>query len=266
MPPVKLLIVGPNGDLGRALIRRAAADPGIDLIAGVGPKDRDYTGVDLGLLVGLGRRIGARVFDSLEPIIEECDVVLEATTPEVSMTALRACVAHEKAFVTGTTGFSEAQAAEIERAGEGTAVLRASNGSPIVHLLYDLIRIVSREVGEDADIDIVEMHSRGKRDAPSGTALEMGQIIADALGQDVKAIGEYGRQGLGTRASESIQFSALRSGGAPSTHQVIFGFPNERLELTHRAYSTDAFSDGLIQAALFLSGKQDGFFTLDDVL
>jgi len=263
---VKFLIVGPNGTMGRALVRTAAADPDIELVAGVGPKGRDYIGKDLGLLVGLGRRIGAKVLDDVESGIRECDVVLECTRPKVSIAALRACLEHGKAFVTGTTGFSREQAAEIERAGESIPVLHASNGSPIVHLLYDLIRTVSREVGAEADIDIVETHSRTKRDAPSGTGKEIGEIIARELGRELDEIAEYGREGLGVRAPGSIQFSSIRSGGTPSTHRVIFGFQHERLELTHRAYSAEAFAEGLIKAAIFVSGKEQGSFTLDDIL
>jgi len=263
---VKLLIVGPNGAMGRALVTCAAATPGIDLIAGVGPKCRDYIGMDLGLLVGLGRELGALVFDSLDPVIDQCDVVLECTRPDVSMDILRDCLEHRTAFVTGTTGFSEAQGGEIEQAGQTIAVLRASNASPIVHLLYDLIRTVSQEVGDDADIDIIEMHSSTKLDAPSGTAKEIGRIVAEELGHKLDEIAEHGREGLGTRAPHAIQFSAIRSGGIPSTHKVIFGFPNERLELTHHAYSMEAFADGLIEAVLFVSSKKQGYFTLDDVL
>jgi 4-hydroxy-tetrahydrodipicolinate reductase len=263
---IKLLIVGPNGSMGRALVRSAVANASIELIGGVGPEGRAYIGRDLGFLVGLGRRVGVRVMDSMEPLIDESDVVLECTNPEVSMAVLKTCLEHGKGFVTGTTGFSAEQAAEIEGAGDTVPVLRASNGSRLVHLLFDLIRMVSREAGADADIDIIEMHSRTKRDAPSGTAKHIGEIIAQELGHDLSEVAEYGRHGSGVRAPNTIQFSAIRSGGITSTHQVIFGFQHERLELTHRAYSTEAFAEGLIEAALFVAGKNRGYFTLQEVL
>jgi 4-hydroxy-tetrahydrodipicolinate reductase len=202
----------------------------------------------------------------MEPGIQACDVLLECTKPEVSIAALRACLEYGRAFVTGTTGFSREQVLEIERAGERIPVLRASNGSPIVHLLYDLVRTVSREVGAEADIDIVEMHSRKKRDAPSGTGKEIGEIVARELGHELEEIAEYGREGWGVRAPGSIQFSSIRSGGTPSTHRIIFGFQHERLELTHRAYSAEAFAEGLIKAAVFVSSKEQGSFTLEDIL
>jgi 4-hydroxy-tetrahydrodipicolinate reductase len=260
---IKLLIVGPNGKMGRALVKAAAENPKIDVVAGVGPAGRDYIGMDLGLLVGLGKRIGAQVFDDIRLAIDECDVVLECTTPAVSMDVLEACLEHRKAFVTGTTGFSEEQVRKLRDAGDIVPVLCASNASPIVHLLYDLIRLVTREVGGEADIDIVEMHHSRKLDAPSGTAREIGRIIADELGLDLDEVAEYGREGLGTRAPRSIQFNSIRSGGVPSTHKVIFGYANERLELSHQVYTRDAFAGGLVEATLFIGSKKRGYYTLE---
>jgi 4-hydroxy-tetrahydrodipicolinate reductase len=252
--------------MGRALVRAAARTPAIELVGGVGPRGRDYIGTDLGLLVGLGKHIGARVFDDLDPFIDEPDVVLECTRPAVSMAVLEACLDHKKALATGTTGFSEEQATRIQHAGDAIPVLHAANGSPIVHLLYKLVRLVSQEVGEEADIDIVEMHGNTKLDAPSGTAMEIAEIIADTLGLDLDRVAEYERRGMGQRESDSIQYNSIRSGGTPSTHRVIFGFQNERLELTHYTYNTGAFADGLIKGARFIGGKDRGFYTLRDAL
>jgi 4-hydroxy-tetrahydrodipicolinate reductase len=263
---INLLIVGPNGNMGRALVKAAAEHPRIAVVGAVGPKGRDYIGVDLGLLVGLGKRIGARVFEDIRLVIDESDVVLECTKPAVSMDVLEACLKHRKAFVTGTTGFSEEQAREIRDAGAVIPVLRASNASPIVHLLYELIRLVTREVGGEADIDVVEMHHSRKLDAPSGTAREIGGIIAEELGLDLDEVAEYGREGSGARASPSIQFNSIRSGGVPSTHKVVFGFTNERLELSHQVYTRDAFAGGLIKAVLFISSKKRGYYTLEAAL
>jgi 4-hydroxy-tetrahydrodipicolinate reductase len=129
-----------------------------------------------------------------------------------------------------------------------------------------LIRLVTRRVGAEADIDIVEMHHSKKLDAPSGTAREIGESIADELGLDLDEVAEYGREGLGTRAARSIQFSSIRSGGVPSTHKVIFGFASERLELSHQVYSRDAFARGLIDATLFIGSKKRGYYTLEAAL
>ncbi len=262
---VKLLIVGPNGKMGRALVKCAADTPDVELAGGVGPKGRPYVGLDLGLLVGLGRPLGVRVWDDIGDIIHQSGVVLECTRPAVSMQVLDACLEHHRAFVTGTTGFSAEQLARIQRAGATIPVLRASNGSPIVHLLYDLVRRVTREVGGEADIDVVEIHANTKLDAPSGTAIEIGETIADTLGIDLETVAEHGRVGIGKRASDAIQFSSIRSGGTPSTHRVILGFENERLELTHYAYNASAFAAGLIRGALFISRRETGYYGLEEV-
>ena len=263
---INLVVVGPNGTLGRALVKQGAEDPRIRVAAGVGPAGRDYIGTDLGLLVGLGRSLGAQVVDSLEEAIGGCDVVIDATRPDVSVEALRVCVKHRKPLVTGTTGFSDEQREAMERAARRIPVLQASNGSRVVHLLYELARIVVERFGKEADIDIVEIHNRGKPDAPSGTALEMASVIAETLGHDLETVAEYGREGMGTRRSDAIQFNSIRSGGTPSMHQVIFGFENERLELTHRIHDGLAFAQGLIEAVVFASGQQPGAYTLDDVI
>jgi 4-hydroxy-tetrahydrodipicolinate reductase len=222
--------------------------------------------MDLGLLVGLGKHIGAQVFDDVRLVIDRCDVVLECTEPAVSMLVVEACLEHNKAFVTGTTGFSEAQVRRMREAGDFIPVLHASNASPVVHLLYDLVRLVTRAVGDGADIDIVEMHHNRKLDAPSATAREIGEIVADELGVALDEVAEYGREGLGTRASRSIQFSSIRSGGVPSTHKVIFGFAKERLELSHQVYTRDAFAGGLIKATRFINSKNRGYYTLEVAL
>jgi 4-hydroxy-tetrahydrodipicolinate reductase len=263
---VKLLIVGPNGNMGRALVRAAAADPRIALVGGVGPKGRDYIGMDLGLLAGLGKQTSARVFDDIWQIIADCDVVLECTQPAVSMAVLDTCREYRKGFVTGTTGFSEEQVTQMTDVSELIPVLQASNASPIVHLLYDLVRHVTREVGHEADIDVVEMHHNRKLDAPSGTAREIGEIIAQELGGDLGEAAEDGEEGSGARRLQSIEFHSIRSGGVPSTHKVIFGFANQRLELRHQVYNRNAFAGGLIEAALFLSNKTCGYYTLGAAL
>jgi len=263
---INLLIVGPNGRMGRALVRAAVEHPGIAVVAGVGPHGRDYIGLDLGLLVGLGSRIGAQACDKIHNVIDACDVVLECTAPTVSMQALEACLDHRKALVTGTTGFSQEEVEQLRAAGDTIPVLHASNSSPIVHALYRLIRFAARELGSEADIDIVEMHHNRKPDAPSGTAREMGAIIAHELGLELEDVAEYGREGLGARPHPSIQFSSIRSGGARSTHRVIFGFANERLELSHQVYNRDAFAGGLIRAVEFIASRGPGYYTLEAAL
>ncbi len=263
---VKVLIIGPNGKMGRGMVHCAYKNPNTLIIGGVGPKDRKYIGMDLGALVGLGRNIGAKVVHDIRDIIEKCDVVLDCTITEVSMKVLRVCLEYKKAFVTGTTGFSEAEREELTSAGQKIPVLHASNTSIIVNLLFYLLKIVTKEVGMKADIDITEMHGNTKVDAPSGTANEIGEIISRELGLNLKEIAEYGRKGKGTRSPHTIHFSSIRSGEIPSSHQVIFGFENERLELTHHAYNMNPFAEGMIKSAIFISDKGPGCYDFNQVL
>lgn len=257
---VKVLIMGPNGKMGRAMVHSAHKNPNTLIAGGVGPKDREYIGMDVGALVGLGRNIGSKVVYDIRDIIETCDVVLDCTRTEVSMQVLQVCMAYKRAFATGTTGFSEAEKKEIKKAGEAIPVLHASNTSMIVHVLFHLVKTVAKEVGMKADIDIIDMHGNTKIDAPSGTANEIGGIISEELGWDLKKIATYGKKGKGMRSPHTIHFSSLRSGEIPSSHQVIFGFENERLELTHHAYNMNPFAEGMIESAIFISDKGPGYY------
>jgi 4-hydroxy-tetrahydrodipicolinate reductase len=263
---LNLLIIGPNGKMGRAMVFEAFQNPGIDLVAGVGPPNREYIGMDLGSLIGLGRTIGVRVSDCIEDVIGLCDVVADCTRPEVSLQALVACKKHHKAFVTGTTGFSKDEINEMRHTGKDIPVLHASNTSTLFRLLFRLIQEAANTVGKEADVDIIEMHGNTKLDAPSGTAKEIGKMIAEAMGLDLNDIAEYGRKGKGLRSSHSVCFNSIRSGGIPSSHQVVFGFQNERIELVHHAYNMSPFARGMIRAALFIQGQIPGFYDFDPVL
>jgi 4-hydroxy-tetrahydrodipicolinate reductase len=263
---VKVIIMGPNGKMGRAMVQSASKNPNIKIIGGIGPKNREYIGMDLGPLVGLAKNIGAKVFHDIKDIIEKCDVVLDCTQPEVSIQVLEICKQYKKALVTGTTGFSKAERKQLEASGKRIPVLHASNTSTMVHLLFSLVKIAAKQIGIEADIDIIEMHGNTKADAPSGTGLEIAEIISKELGWNLNEIAEYGRKGKGLRPAHSINFSSIRSGEIPSSHQVIFGVGHERLELTHHAYNMKPFAEGMIEAALFISEKSPGCYDLNQVL
>lgn len=262
----KLLIIGPNGRIGRPIVQSGYQNPAVDLIGGVGPKGREYIGMDLGTLVGLGKNIGVKVVDDTRDIIEKADVVLDCTKPEVSLQVLTACLESKKAFVTGTTGFTDKESKELEAAGQIIPVLHASNTSHVAHLLFNLIGLVANQLGMEADIDIIEMHGNTKIDAPSGTAKEIGEIISKELGLNLSEIAEFGRMGKGLRPPHTIHFASIRSGEIPTTHKVIFGFENERLELTHHGYNMVPFAEGMIKAAVFISDKPPGCYDFKQVL
>ena len=262
---IRVVIIGPNGKMGRAMVKAAHKHADVRLAGTVGPRGRPYIGSDVGLLVGLGSALGTPVVDDIEAVVNACDVVMECTRPAVSMQMLEACLVHRKAFVTGTTGFSDTQRQSLRDAGGRIAVLPASNTSRVVHLLFQLIKTATRAMGRTADIDVVDLHASTKPDAPSGTAREIGAMVAAELGNGSTPMDAYGQDRKGARPPGRIQFSSIRSGGIPSSHQIIFGFENERLELVHHVYNMDAFADGMLAAALFIAGRPRGCYRIEEV-
>lgn len=263
---VNVLINGINGKMGRAIAQSAYKNPEMKIIGGVGSAGRSYIGTDLGVLVGLGNAIGAKVYDDINQIIKQCDIVLDCTNAEVTLKLLKSCVKYKKSLITGTTGFSDKEKKQIENAGQYIPVLLASNTSKIAHVFFEIVETITKKLGKHADIDIIEMHDNKKPDAPSGTAKEIASIISDQLGAKLENIAEYGRKGKGIRPSQSICFSSIRSGGFPSSHKIIFGFQNEKIELQLDGYNMHSYANGIIDAAIFLSNKKPGFYAFDQVI
>ncbi|MEA2015164.1 MAG: 4-hydroxy-tetrahydrodipicolinate reductase [Actinomycetota bacterium] len=262
---IKVLINGPNGKMGRAITQSAYKNPEMKIIGGVGPTGRSYIGSDLGVLVGLGNAIEAKVYDDINQIIKQCDIVVDCTSTEVTLKLLETCIKYKKSLVTGTTGFSDKEKRQIEKAGQDIPVLLAANVSRVAHVFFKIVERLSKKLGQNADIDIIEMHENKKLDAPSGTAIEIASIISDQLGVQLEDIAEYGRKGKGIRPSQSICFNSIRSGGFPSSHKIIFGFQNEKIELQLDGYNMHAYANGIIDAAIFLSNKKPGFYTIEQV-
>lgn len=262
--PMKLIIMGPTGKMGKAMIRSAFENPDAELVGAVGPKGREYIGKDIGEVCNLGDRIGIPIQDDLEAVIDGCDLVLDCTAPEVSMGALECCVKHRKAFVSGTTGFTENDRQAFQRAGDAVPVILAYNTSKMINILFEVIRRVASQIGLGSDIDIIDMHDNKKPDAPSGTAKEIAEIITIELGYDS---GNYtcGREGMGIRKENSIAFNSIRTGGFPGAVKVIFGFEDERMELSAHTYNMNTYADGMVQAGLYLKGKPPGLYSLKDV-
>lgn len=259
---IKAVIHGPNGKMGRAMIASAAADKRFKLVGGLAPADRAYLGQDLGLLAGLGQSLGAEAaadFDRLP----DCDLVLDCTNAQAAVELAALCAERGLALVTGTTGFGPEQRKQLERAGERIPLLMAANTSRVVYLLMELIGLAARQ-RPDADVDIIEMHGRTKPDAPSGTALELGRVLAAELGLDFNSAVDYGRPPGTARGEGRLEISSVRSGGIPSSHTVIFGFGGERLELTHHVYDYSPFAEGMIEAGAWLMGRGPGFYGLED--
>ncbi|MDO4474419.1 MAG: 4-hydroxy-tetrahydrodipicolinate reductase [Eubacteriales bacterium] len=263
---MKVIVIGPRGKMGRLITQVAAARDDMELVAGVAPAGRDYIGRDLGQVALVGYEIGAPVVDDLESVIDDCDVIIDFSTKENAMAVLDAAIRHKKGLVCGTTGFSEEEFHRFEEAAKEIPMLYAANTSKLVNVMNKVLELVTKTIGEEADIEIVEMHDQWKKDAPSGTSKEMGEIMAHAMGKEIADIAVYGREGVSPREKGTIGYHSLRAGNIPSSHSVYFGFMGERLEITHHSYNWECFARGACDCAAYLADKGPGFYTIKDVL
>jgi 4-hydroxy-tetrahydrodipicolinate reductase len=223
-------------------------------------------GTDAGELCGLGR-LGVPISDDPVRALERVDVLVDFTRPDASLSYLEACRQTGRKMVIGTTGFDDAGKRRIAAAARDTAIVFAPNMSVGVNLCFRLLDIAARVLGDDVDVEIVEAHHRHKVDAPSGTALRMGEVVAAALGRDLADVAVYGRQGVtGERPSRSIGFATLRGGDIVGDHTVLFAGDGERVEITHKASSRMNFARGALRAAQWLTGRPVGLFDMQDVL
>ncbi len=263
---IKLVIIGPRGKMGRLITKYAHENSNIEIVGAVAPKGRDYIGKDVGTVAALGSEVNATVVDDLEDIIEKCDVIVDYTEPAVSMEVFENAKKHNKAVVCGTTGFSKEQFSKIKEYSQEIPVLFAANTSRLVNLMYKLLDVVTKSIGEEANIEIIEMHDKFKKDAPSGTSKEMGMRIAKILGEELEELAVYGREGSGERVENSIGYHSIRSGDISSSHTVMFGLMGERLELTHHSYNWNCFAQGACKSAEYIYGKEPGFYGVEDIL
>jgi 4-hydroxy-tetrahydrodipicolinate reductase len=212
-------------------------------------------------------KLGIPVKDRVEEAIEDCDALIDFSGPEASVANVIASARKSKAIVVGTTGLSQEQYTEIVTVGMSTRCLVAPNMSMGVNLLFALIGDVAEALGASYDVEIVESHHSLKKDAPSGTANKLAQIIAEALNRNMSQVGVYGRKGLvGERTQSEIGVHAVRAGDIVGEHTIMFVTQGERIEITHRAHSRDAFAKGALQAALWLVSQPNGLYDMQDVL
>ena len=262
----KVIVVGPKGKMGKLITQVIANRDDLELVAGIGPKGRDYIGSDLGDAAMVGRKLGVPVVDNLESIIDKCDVIIDFSTKENAMDVLDLAIKYKKALVNGTTGFSAEEMQRFKDASAEIPMLYAANTSKLVNIMNKLLELVSSTVGNELDIEILEMHDQWKKDAPSGTSKEMGETMAKALGKELHEIKVHGREGVSPRVPGTIGYHSLRAGNIPSSHTVFFGGMGERLEITHHSYNWECFARGAVDCAAFLEGKEPGFYTIKDVL
>lgn len=259
---MKLIIVGPRGKMGKPITEFAYENEEIEIIGGVGPAGRDYIGKDIGEVAGIGVTVGAPVVDDIEQIIDDCDVIIDFSTTEMGMKVLEAAVKHGKALVNGTTGYTPEQKQAFEDAGKVIPVMLAANTSKLVNTMYKLLEIATTIAGSDMDIEILDMHDNKKLDSPSGTAKEMGEMIAELLGVSLEDEAVYGREGRCPRQKGNIGFHSIRGGDISSSHTVYFVGAGERLEITHHSQSFRCFAKGAVEAAVFMSKQPVGCYTI----
>ena len=262
----RIAIVGAAGRMGRMLIQAVHETAGVDLTVAVERRSSSLVGADAGELVGVGR-LNVPVQDDLAAAVNRFDTLIDFTTPIATLAHLALCRAHGKRMVIGTTGIDASGRAAIAAAGGDVGIVFAPNMSVGVNLSFKLLELAARVMGEDADIEIVEAHHRHKVDAPSGTALRMGEVIAKTLGRDLAEVAVYGREGqTGERDRRTIGFETIRAGDVVGEHTVWFATVGERLEITHRASSRMTFAKGAVRAAQWLAGRPAGLYDMQDVL
>jgi len=263
----RIAVMGAAGRMGRNLVEAVSQRaPQAGLTAAVVRPGSTMVGADAGELASLGR-IGVQLSGNLEQVADEFDVLIDFTLPEVMLKNLAFCRAAGKAMVIGTTGLNVEQKQLLVEAGKDIPIVFASNFSVGVNLSFKLLDLAARVMGEEADIEIIEAHHRNKVDAPSGTAVSMGEVVAKALGRDLSKVAVYGCEGhTGVRERDTIGFATVRGGDVVGDHTVLFAAEGERLEITHKASSRMTFAKGAVRAALWLDGKAAGLYDMQDVL
>ncbi len=262
----KLAITGANGRMGRTLIEAGQQSDGSTVSAAFERPGSSVIGQDAGALAGIGE-IKVPVAESTTIGSADFDVLIDFTRPEVTLANIEACRASERRMVIGTTGFSEDERQQIVDASKDIAIVFAPNMSVGVNLCFKLLDIAARVMGDEVDIEVIEAHHRHKVDAPSGTALRMGEVVADALGRDLSECAVYGREGnTGERDRGTIGFETIRAGDIVGDHTVMFADIGERVEITHKASSRMTFASGAVRAAQWLMNQDTGLYDMQDVL
>lgn len=262
----RIAVMGAAGRMGKTLIEAVQQAAGAELTAAIDRPDSSLIGADVGELAGLGR-LGVNLAGDLQDVLQDFDVLIDFTHPSVTLQNLEICRAAGKAMVIGTTGFTPEQKQRLLGAAADVPVVFAANFSVGVNLCLKLLDMAARVLGDEVDIEIIEAHHRHKVDAPSGTALRMGEVVAEALGRDLHKVAVYGREGqTGARVRETIGFATVRAGDVVGDHTVLFAADGERVEITHKASSRMTFARGAVRSALWVKGRAPALYDMQDVL
>lgn len=263
---IRVAIVGAAGRMGKSLIQAVTEAENMQLTVAAEQPESGLLGTDAGELAGVGRN-NIELHPSIEPLLGDFDVLIDFTVPQATLRHVELCRRSGKRIVIGTTGLNDVQKGEVATAAQAIGVVMAPNMSVGVNLCFKLLDIAARVMGEEADIEIVEAHHRHKVDAPSGTALRMGEVVASALGRDLADVAVYGRKGhTGERDPKSIGFETIRAGDVVGEHTVWFASTGERVEIAHKASSRMTFAHGAVRAARWLMQRGSGLYDMQDVL
>ncbi|MGQ0656532.1 MAG: 4-hydroxy-tetrahydrodipicolinate reductase [Chromatiales bacterium] len=262
----RIAVSGAAGRMGRAVVELVTQTDGLTLAGALEREGLSVIGTDAGELAGIGR-IGVVISDSIEKVLAVCDVLIDFSHPQATLTHVEACRRAGKRMVIGTTGIDTEGRKRIEGAAQGVAIVVSPNMSVGVNLCFRLLDLAARVLGDSVDVEIIEAHHRHKIDAPSGTAKRMGEVVAAALGRDLTECAVYGREGnTGARNPKTIGFETIRAGDIVGEHTVMFAGIGERVEITHKATSRSTFAGGAIRAAQWVMQKSSGLYDMQDVL
>jgi 4-hydroxy-tetrahydrodipicolinate reductase len=263
---LRLAVPGAAGKMGRMIVKVIAESPGCELVAAIERPGSPHLGEDAASLAGLPPS-GIAVEHTLERALDRADVLIDFTAPVATAWTVTRAAEAEVAVVIGTTGLGDAELRAVQKAAERVPIVLSANMSLGVNVLFGLLAEAARALGNAYDVEIVELHHRQKKDAPSGTALAMARVLAEALGRDLAAVQRTGRDGaVGTRPVEEIGLFAVRGGDIVGEHTAYFCGLGERLEITHRASSRETFARGALRAAEWLRDRDPGLYDMQDVL
>ncbi|MDN7638027.1 4-hydroxy-tetrahydrodipicolinate reductase [Burkholderia cepacia] len=262
---MKIAIAGASGRMGRMLIEAVLNDSDAQLVGALDRADSPFLGQDAGAF--LGKETGVRLTADLDAVFAQADYLIDFTRPEGTMAHIEAALRHDVKLVIGTTGFTAEQKAGLQAAAGKIGIVFAANMSVGVNVTLKLLEFAAKHFSHGYDIEIIEAHHRHKVDAPSGTALMMGEAVAGALGRSLDDCAVFGRHGVtGERDPSSIGFAAVRGGDIVGDHTVLFAGIGERIEITHKSSSRVSYAQGALRAVRFLSARGAGLFDMQDVL
>ncbi|MCH8845954.1 MAG: 4-hydroxy-tetrahydrodipicolinate reductase [Proteobacteria bacterium] len=263
---VRVGVCGAAGRMGKTILEVCNETDNVEIAAAIEYKGSSMIGLDAGEQAGIGK-IGVEITDDIAKVSDQIDVLIDFTIASSLTENLEKCHAAGKCMVIGTTGLDDEQKELINKMAKDIAIVFAPNMSIGVNLCLKLLEMAAQVIGEESDIEIIEAHHRHKKDAPSGTALRMGEVIADTLGRNLKECAVYGREGVtGERDKNTIGFATIRAGDIVGEHTVMFASAGERVEITHKATSRKTFASGAVRAAQWLAEKDKGLFDMQDVL